>query len=180
MREDDLFDWLDAALQAFGSVAVDGEDSRDPPLDVLRYYRRAVRLHALPILGRSLSIIAVVRQPIDVDSIAGYPKLLKRVGIAVNSRFPPWKKPGGLSVGLTTLVTTPEPIGPQEDEALGKTLATRPSARVVSLGLIRLNLGQEAMSFALASGPHGLFPEPEAIVDGLTPHFRRFVPLITG
>ncbi len=41
-----------------------------------------------------------------------------------------------------------------------------------------MNLGQEALSFALASGPAEAFPEPAAIADALTPHFRRFVPLI--
>ena len=46
------------------------------------------------------------------------------------------------------------------------------------MGLIRVNLGQEALSFALASGPADIFSEPTALADALTPHFRRFVPLI--
>ena len=52
--------------------------------------------------------------------------------------------------------------------------------RSVPLGLIRLNLGQEAMAFALAAGPAGLFPEPVALADALTKHFRRFVPAWEG
>ncbi len=34
------------------------------------------------------------------------------------------------------------------------------------------------MSFQLAGGPAGLFPEPVTLVDALTTKFRRFVPTI--
>jgi hypothetical protein len=180
MREDDLFDLIDAAVRPIGTISQDGEEYQDPPIQVLRYYRRAVRLSPVPILGRSLSVAVVVRQPIDVALVDGYPILFQRVGMVINGRFPPWKKQGGLSIGLTTIVTTPEPIGPGDDEILAKVLLTRPTPRAIPLGLIRLNLGQEAISFALASGPPGLFPEAETIVDALTPHFRRYVPFVTG
>ncbi len=57
-------------------------------------------------------------------------------------------------------------------------LAPIPRTRVVPLGLIRVNLGQEAMSLALTRPPGGLFPEPEAVADALTTRLRRFVPLM--
>ena len=66
MIEDDLFAIVDAALEPLGATPEDGEEFRTPPLDVLRYYRRAVRLHAIPWLGRAWSVVAVVRQPMDV------------------------------------------------------------------------------------------------------------------
>ena len=34
------------------------------------------------------------------------------------------------------------------------------------------------MSLALTRPPGGLFPEPEALADALTPKLRRFVPLM--
>ena len=53
-------------------------------------------------------------------------------------------------------------------------------SRVVPLGLIRINLGQEAMAFQLAGGPDDLYPEPAALADALTARFRRYVPLFDG
>jgi hypothetical protein len=179
MLDADLFAILDQALGPIGSVAEDGEEFRDPPLDVLRYYVRPVRLHRVPILGRACSLVAVVRQPVDVAlSAPGHATLMGRLALAVNGRFPPFRRGRGLAIGLTTLVLTPEPIGPG-DEALLQSALVRPSrARTVPLGLFRLNLGQEALAFALVRGPDGLFPEPEALADALTPRFRRYVPLI--
>jgi hypothetical protein len=48
----------------------------------------------------------------------------------------------------------------------------------VPLGLVRLNLGQEAIAFALTHSPDNLFPEPIALADHLTEHFKRFVSAI--
>jgi hypothetical protein len=178
MLEDDLWAILDRVLQSAGASIEAGEEFREPPLDISRYYHRPVRLHALPILGRALSVVCVARQPIDVALSNGYPTLLKRLALAVNGRFPPFKRRSGLSIGLTALITTPEPIGPDDDRLLKEALAARFRARVVPLGIVRVNLGQEAMSFALSGGPAALFPEPGAVVDALTPRFRRFVPLV--
>jgi hypothetical protein len=125
-------------------------------------------------------VVAVVRQPNDVGfSSDGYRRFLKRLALAVNGRYPPWRR-GGLVLGLTVVVLTPEPIGPDDDASLRQALGgpARTGTRAVPLGLLRLNLGQEAMAFALASGPEGLFPEPGALADALTPHFRRFVPVL--
>ena len=178
MIEDDLYAIVDPVLAGLKAAEEDGEEYRDPPLDVLRYHRRPVGLHWLPWLGRGWSVTAVVRQPIDVGLKDGYPKFLDRLSRAVHSRFPPGRDGRWGTVGLTAIVLTPEPIGPADDDALAKVLAPKARTRVVPLGLIRLNLGQEAMAMALTTSPDGLFPEPAAIADALTPKFRRFVSLI--
>lgn len=180
MLEDDLFEkLLDPTLRALGATPVEGEEFREPPLDVLRYYTRPVRTSWVPVLGRALSVVAVLRQPVDVGlSAQGYRTLQTRLAMAVNGRFPPWGRGAGLAVGLTAVVLTPEPIRPDDDAVLGAALTGLKRTRVVPLGLIRLNLGQEAMAHALASAPPGLFPEPAALAEALAGQFRRFVPLL--
>ena len=94
MVESDLFEVIDPVLRELGTVPEGGEEFGRPPLDVLRYYRRVVRLHWMPVLGRGLSVVAVLRQPPDVGfSQAGYRTLLTRLAMAVNGRFPPWRSP---------------------------------------------------------------------------------------
>jgi hypothetical protein len=177
MLEDDLYAILDPVLRPMGSAAGAGEEYREPPLDVRRYYARPVRLSRLPVLGRALSVVAVVRQPVDLSLAGdGYRTLLRRTAMAAGGRYPPLRR--GLSIGLTAVVLTPEPIGPEDDAALRRALGPLARTRAVPLGLFRLNLGQEALSLALARGPDGLFPEPEALADSLTGRFRRFVPLL--
>ncbi len=184
MTEEAFFEIIGPPLTALGSVPEDGEEFRSPPLDVLAYYRRAVRLHWVPWFGQGLSVVAVVRQPVDVGlSEADYTKFLTRVAMAVNGRFPPIGKgrhPKGLALGLTLVVLTPEPIKPGDDDVLGKVVTGRPipRQRAVPLGVLRVNLGQEALSFTLANGPEGVFSEPMAVVDCLTPHLRRYVPML--
>ena len=177
MIDDRLFQMIDPLLQAMGSTEEVGEEYRQPLLDVLRYYRRGVRWSGIPVLGKGQSVVAVVRQPIDVNlSASAYTELLTRLAGAVSSRFPPWK---GLVVGLTVVVLTPEPIGPGDDAVLSQVLAVPLRRfRVVPLGVFRVNLGQEAVSFALKASPDQLFPEPERLADALSEHLRRFVPLI--
>lgn len=184
MTEDEFFGKIDPVIKTIGSVPIEGEEFRDPPLDVLRYYERVVKLHWLPVLGRGLSVVAVVRQPIDIGlSVNDHRKLLIRLGLAVNGRFPPWgthSKNWGMALGLTAIILTPEPIGPADDAILGQVVNGKALAkqRAVPLGLLRVNLGQEALSFALANAPPGLFLEPAAIADALSPHLRRFVPFL--
>lgn len=183
MLEDQLFDIIGPALTRLGSRLDEGEEFREPPLDVLRYYRRPVRLHWTPMIGRAQSVVAVARQPIDVGlsgTPADYRALLARLAMAVNGRYPPGRRLGFGCVGLTAVVLTPEPIAAEDDDRLDAALKAPARSRVVPLGLIRLNLGQEAMSFRVAGGPDGLFPEPVALADALTPRFRRFVPLFDG
>jgi len=172
--EEEFLSRLDEILRPIGLRTDEGEAFREPSLDVLRYDVRPVRLHRVPILGRALAVVATLRQPVDVGlAEGGYPKLLRRIAMAINGRYPPW--PCGLTVGLTVIVLTPEPIAPGDDAALQSALRTIPRMRAVPLGLLRVNLGQEGLAFALTSGPPGLFPEPAALADGLTPHLRRFV-----
>ena len=179
MGLDDLDAVLDAVLARLGSMAELGEEFRVPPLDVHRYFRRAVKLHWLPVFGRALSVVAVVRQPPDLGrSEADHRALLDRLGRAVHGRFPPLRHGHGLSLGLTALVLTPEPIFPEDDSLLAAVLTRPPRGRAVPLGLFRLNLGQEAMAFALAAGPGGLFREPQVLADALSEQFGRFVPTL--
>ena len=157
----------------------EGEDYRTPPLDVLRCFCRPVRLHWFPILGRALGVVAVVRQPVDVGlSTADYKRFLSRLAMAVNALLSPLASRGALVVGLTCLVLTPEPIGPGDDAVLGTVLGRLPRMRAVPLAVIRVNLGQEAMSLALTSDPGNLFPEALALSDALTARLRRFVPMM--
>lgn len=179
MLEEDLFAIVSAALGTLGAEADDGEEFRDPPLDILRYYHRALRLHWVPLLGRAQSVVAIARQPVDLGfSVEGCRELLRRLAMAANGRYPPWNRAGGLALGLTAIVVAPEPIRPEDDAVLRTACTDAPRARAVPLGLIRLNLAQEAMAFAISSGPADLFPEPATLADALTPHFRRFVPLL--
>lgn len=174
MTVDDLLDILDPILRGLNSVPEAGEEFRSPPLDVLRYHRRRVRLHALPWLGRASSVVAVVRQPGDIGfDAAGFGTLLRRLAMAVNGRFPPWSS--GLTVGLSAIVLAAEPIGPEDDATLQRVLESARLGRVVPLGLFRLDLDREALSFALRRTPDDLFPEPEALADALSERFRRFV-----
>ena len=177
MLEDAFMELIESVLREAGSVLEPGEEFRVPPLDVLRYYPRIARLNRVPIVGRALGVVMVVRQPVDIDgSRAGYQRLLARMAMAANGRFPPWK---GLVIGLTAIILTPEPIGPGDDAMLRQVLdVPLKRMRVVPFGLFRINLGQEAISMAINASPDGLFPEPSRLADTLCEHFRRFVPLI--
>lgn len=183
MLEDPFLDLIDPVLKPLGLVEDDGEEFREPPLDVVRYYRRPVRLHWLPMIGRAQAVVAVVRQPVDVGltgSSKDYRAFLARLAMAVNGRFPPSRSLGWGSIGLTVVVLTPEPIAAEDDALMKAALEAPQRSRVVPLGLLRVNLGQEAMAFQLAGSPDGLFPEPVALADALTLQFRRFVPLFDG
>ena len=177
MLEDQLIDRIEPVLQELGSVLEPGEEFRTPPLEVLRYSRRKVRSSWVPILGSALSVVMVVRQPVDVPgSRDGYQRLLTRLAMAANGRFPPWR---GLVIGLTAIILTPEPIGPGDDAMLRQVLAVNlRRMRVVPFGLIRINLGQEAIALAINSSPDELFPDPGRLADALCEQFRRYVPLI--
>jgi hypothetical protein len=136
-----------------------------------------VRWNRIPLLGKALSVVAVARQPVDIGlSEPAHVQCLTRLAQAVSGRFPPWE---GLAIGLTSLVITPEPISPDDDAVLGKVLqASLIRYRVVSCGLFRLNLGQEALALALKSSPDGLFTEPIRIADVLSENLRRFIPMV--
>jgi hypothetical protein len=175
MIQDRLIELVDESLRAAGCALEPGEEFRTPPLEVIRYYHRPVRLSRIPFLGTALSVACVNRQPIDVHGArAGYQRLLMRLAMAVNGRFPPWR---GLVIGLTAIVLTSEPIEPGDDDMLREVLGMKlRRMRVVPFGLLRVNLGQEALALAINSSPGGLFIEPERLADLLTEHLRRYVP----
>jgi hypothetical protein len=178
MVEDQFIDRIEPVLRELGSVREAGEAFREPPLDVLGYYPRKVRLSRIPFFGRALGLVMVVRQPVDIEgTTAGYQRLLMRLGMAANGRFSPWH---GLVVGLTPVVLTPEPIAPGDEAMLRQVLdgAKLRRMRVVPFGLIRVNLDQEAIAFAVNSSSGGLFPEPGRLADVLCENLRRYVPMI--
>jgi hypothetical protein len=179
MLEDQFIEVIDPLVLAGGSVLEAGEEFREPALSVLRYYRRRVSLNWVPIFGEAHSVVAVVRQPVDIDgSKAAQIRLLTRLAMAVNGRFPPWR---GLVIGLTAVVLTPEPIEPADDAMLRDVLGVKLGRmRVVPFGLIRVNLGQEAIALAVNSSPDELFTEPTLVADALCEKFRRYVPLMEG
>jgi hypothetical protein len=175
--EERLFELMDPVLLSAGTVIEAGEDFRQPSLDVLRYYRRSVKWNRVPLFAWAQSLVAVVRQPLDIEfSEAGYHQLLIRVARAASGRFPPHK---GLVIGLTALVLTTEPIGPGDDAVLARVLGqSLHRFRVVPFGLIKVSLGQEAVTFALRPSPGQLFPEPVHLADALCEHLRRYLPAI--
>ena len=177
MTEDAFIELIEPILREAGSVLEAGEEFREPPLDVLRYYPRIVRMNWMPVIGRGLGVVVLARQPVDIDgSRAGYGRLLNRLAMAANGRFSPRH---GLVIGLTAVVLTPEPIGTGDDAMLREVLDVKlRRMRVVPFGLFRLNLGQEAMAMALNASPDDLFREPGLLADALCEHFKRFVPLI--
>lgn len=90
MLEDHLIELIEPVLRETGSVLEPGEEFRRPPLEVLRYYRRKVRWSRVPFLGRALGVVMVARQPVDLDgSRDGMQRLLARLAMAANGRFPP-------------------------------------------------------------------------------------------
>ena len=177
MIEDQLIELIEPLLQQLGAAFQEGEEFRQPPLDVLRYSRRPVRIGRVPVLGRAQSVVLIARQPVDIDgSRPSYQHLLTRLAMAANGRFPPWK---GLTIGLNAVILTPEPIVSGDDEMLREVLGIKlRKMRTVPLGLYRINLGQEAMALAMHSDPSGAFTEGGILAELLCERFRRFVPLL--
>jgi hypothetical protein len=177
MIEDDFIDLIEPLLLKAGSSFQGGEQFRQPPLDILRYYQRAVQIGRIPLFGQAQSVVLVARQPVDIEgSQASYGQLLTRLAMAVNGRFPPWKGP---TIGLNAVVLTPEPIVPGDDDMLRAALGIKlRRMRTVPLGLYRINLGQEALALAMHTDPSGAFTEGGLLAELLCERFRRFVPLL--
>jgi len=175
VTEESLFGLMDQALSPQGATPEPGEEHVRPALDVRRYYRRSVRWNGIPILGRALSVVTVVRQPMELTfSDPGYKELLVRASMAASGHFPFWS---GAVIGLTVVVLTSEPIGPGDDTVLDRALGhPLRRYRAVPFGLIRINLGQEAFAFALRASPERLFSEAHTLADRLSEELRRFVP----
>src|SRR6266478_6353321 len=119
MTEDAFFALIDPVMKEAGAVPEPGEEFRAPPLDVLRYYARGVRLHWVPLLGPGLSVVAVARQPVVVGLSAGdCRRCITRLALAANGRFPPWgrvRHEMALARATTAVVLRHEPIGPRDD-----------------------------------------------------------------
>lgn len=176
MTIEELLDLTEESLKSLKVRAEEGEVYRSPDLAVLLYLVRRVKLSRVPLLGRALSVVAVVKQPPDVGSGAeGYRALLARVARAAGSRFPPLQ---GFSIGLSTIILTDDAITTEDDRDLQAALEHLPRFRSVLMGAFRVNLEQQALSLAIMRGPDGLFSEPETLAEALTPHFRRYVPLM--
>ena len=181
MLEGDLLDLVDSVLKPLGSETVDGDELREPPLEILRYSVRRVRVSSIPFLGRGLSVVAIARLPIDLAT-ATSDRLLDRLGDVIGTRFPPLVRGHGLALGFTAVVTTPEPIRGDEEAILDRAVVSARRQRAIPLGLLRVNLGQQACAFALRSGPGDAFPEPLALAEAFSQKFRRYTsfPAIDG
>lgn len=179
MTEDDLRDWLDSAMRDLGCVFEPGNEQQSPPLEVLGYYVRRVRITWVPIVGQGLSIVAVCRMPSDLTGTERiYRDLIERLSELVNSRFPPIFKSRGITLGLSVIVLTNQMISADEDSRLARVLEPVLRTRVVPLSIFVVNLEQDTFASSLKRGPEGLFPESESIADGFASKFRRFLPLI--
>mgnify|MGYP005823481857 CR=1 FL=1 len=177
MTEDDLIDRLDRLLVTKEAVPGIGEEFRTPPLAVLRYYARPVRLSRLPLLSRAASVVVVARHPPDLPCDAdGFPRLVDRLARAVQGRYPPWTRPFGLAIGCTMIVLTTDPIQPDDDALLAAALKRPRRARAVPLALFRINPDQDALALTLAGGLDELFVEPALLADSFCESLRRFVP----
>ena len=94
MLDSEFLTLCESSLRPLGVRPDDGEEFRMPPLDVLRYFFRPVRLSRIPLLGRGLSVVAVVRQPVDLArSVEGNTELIRRVATAVAGRYPRRPRP---------------------------------------------------------------------------------------
>lgn len=177
MIEADLLDLLDQTLKPLGATPEPGEAFETPRLEVLRYYPRRVQLGPIPFFGRGTGVVIVVRQPVELEGDrAGLSALLGRAAMALNGRHPPWRS---WAVGMAAVILTAEPITPHDDALLKKAMPlTLPPRRVLLTGLFRVNLGQEAVAYAVASGRESPFGEAENLADALSRRLRRFVPLI--
>lgn len=172
----DLLTIVDSALAPRAMRSYEGQAYQKPSLEVIGHRTRPVRTSRIPIVGRSLSLVAVVAQPGDVGlDDPGAAEVLTRLGTVMAVRHPPTE---GLSLVASTIVVTREPIVPEDDAILARALIDRPRLRLVPLALFKVNLGLEALSFSLRGGPPGLFPEPQLLADALCSRLRRFVPKI--
>jgi hypothetical protein len=179
MTEDELLELVRSILAPLGCREAEGEIFADPPLEILTYHCRAHRLLRLPVVGRALSVVAVARRPPDLP-LSDLAALAERVARAAHGRFPPWPKGVGLTIGLTTVLVSQEPIRPDDEALLHAALASASSrrGRVVPLGLFLANPAQKAVSFALRLPDGTLADDPTTLADGLSEHLGRFVPFL--
>lgn len=178
MLESDFLENWQAWLQENQWQHDPGEEFQEPPLDILGYGVKRIRLSRLPLFGHGLAVIAISRHPVDLNSDPnGLKQWVDRLARAVNGQFPPWKirRPG--AVLLIAVQLTPEPIRGEDEERLKPVLGHWTGTRVVPAALVRLNLGQNAMASILADGLPRDLPEIGGLIDAWADQFQRFVPL---
>ncbi|WP_169979248.1 hypothetical protein [Tautonia rosea] len=178
MTYEEFFQECSRLLNPLQTSSDPGEEFRAPPLDVLRYEVRPVRLHWIPVLGRALGVVSIIHQPKDITASAeSHRALLLRVSQAVHGRYPPWPSGGhGFVIGLTTVIVTTDRITPQDEQFLEGVFPTHFRSRIVPMAIFRVNLEQEAFAFAIGPSAQDLFPEPMTLADGLSSLLGRFVP----
>jgi hypothetical protein len=79
-------------------------------------------------------------------------------------------------IGLTTVIVTTDLIAPEDEQFLPLALPSQSRSRIVPMGLLRVNLEQEAFAFAIGPAPQDLFPEATTLADGFSQVLGRFVP----
>ncbi len=178
MLEDDFLENWQKWLEEQGWKHEEGEEYRDPALDILGMGVKNIRLSRIPLFGRGLAVVAICRHPFDLSSdSSGLKQWTDRLAKAVNGRFPPWKvkRPGAIL--LIAVQLTPEPIKDADEERLKSVLGHWTGTRVVPAALVRINLGQGAMASILAEGLPRDLPEIGRLLDGWSAKFQRFVPM---
>ena len=179
MIEDDLWDSLDDALKELKRIREPGLEFTDPSLEILGFYQGAERLNSLPWIGRRLSATVVARQPLSLSlkNRADYRAFIRRLALVTRGRFSPWKWDRGPVLTLAVVCLTAEPIEADDDQILAEILNHQDRRAAVIMGIIRLNLAQEAMAAALKQPPGDRFNDAATIAETLSTKFRRFVPL---
>ncbi|MFM7131715.1 MAG: hypothetical protein ACKO0V_20385 [bacterium] len=178
MYEDEFLESWNVWAKANDWPPLEGEEFASPPLDILAYASRPIRLSRLPLFGRGLAVLAITRHPADLRSdTAGIKAWADRLARAVNGQFPPWKRVRPGAILLIAVQLTPEPIRGEDEDRFKPVLGQWTGTRVVPSGIIRINLGQQAMASVLAEGLPRDLPEIARLVDDWSTRFSRFVPM---
>lgn len=172
MLQEDLFAELESSLSGIALTWNEGMEFESPALSVLRVGTRATRLSWMPWIGRSMSVVLVARQPLDLG-LSATRTLVDRLCLVAEHLCP---RRRAFSVIVTAAVITPEPIGDQDESQLEQALRVAGARRSFPIGLFRINLGQEAFAFSLRKTPSNLFPEPMLLADALSTRLKRYVP----
>jgi hypothetical protein len=127
IRDHELIECIEGGLRAVSLDRLPGDRYEDPELDVLLYLKRSLRLSGLPVIGRGLGIIGLIREPSDlqVETFEGASRIMTRATRAISTRFPPIRNGHGLAILSCLLITTSRPIAPHTETHL-ETLLGRP------------------------------------------------------
>ena len=145
---------------------------------MLRYYRRTCcDCSRIPFFGQAQSVVLVARQPVDIE---GNPSGLRTLADpAGHGRQRPLSSLAGAGHRPDRAGPDPRADRAGDDAMLREVLGIKlRRMRVVPFGLIRINLGQEAMALAHQASPGRPLHRARPLADALCERFRRFVPLI--